>query len=390
MHTNRQICSCGICRSASLDLLWDLPKLPLTEQYGTYDAIQKLHWDQQLLICTQCGHVQLGIQLAPAFLYTPAEYSFRTSQSKTARMGTEIFYQFFRKLSQGHSYRSLVDIGGNDLFLAKMANIPQSCVVDPICSAQDGQLVEGVKVFGRFIEEIDFQKEGFQPDLVFCRHVLEHVAHPRELLSQLFQQCSPDALYLFEIPCFENLVEAHRFDAIFHQHYHYFDLATFQRLIAEVGGEYVDHLYNRQGSCGGALLIAFRQGSRQPQVRMDIRTRQELFKREIVSYQKQMELLADRLVGFHQQIYGYGASLMLATLGYHLGTDFSELICVLDDDPQKDQIGYRNIPVTVRFSTKIPIEPHSNFLITSLENSRAIFKRITELTPRRILVPLIN
>lgn len=389
---NHFIKHCGVCNSPSLDLLWDLPKFPLTEKYGAYNPQNQMHYDQQLLICDQCGHVQLGMQISPKFLYTPSEYSFRTSQSTTARLGTEFFFQFFNKVCGAREYNSLLDIGGNDLFLAKMAKVPNRWVIDPVCSSQDGQVIEGIKILGKFIEEVDFKKEAMFPDLIFCRHVLEHVAQPKELLSQLFKKCHPEALYVFEIPCFENLTEANRFDAIFHQHYHYFDIYTFQRMIKEAGGEYIAHTYNRQGSCGGAMLIAFkgRAKGEAPTHSVNPIVRKAFIKQSIANYKLQMSLLSQQIKGFSQNIYGYGASLMLATLAYHLNSDLSDLICILDDDPDKDLLGYQNIPITVRYSKNIKIEPNSNFIVTSLENSRAIFKKIMELSPRRVLVPLIN
>ncbi len=391
MSIENAIANCGVCNYTSFDVLWDLPKLPLTEKYGIFDASKQLYWDQKLLICNHCGHVQLGMQLSPNFLYTPLEYSFRTSQSKTAVFGSQLFLEFFKKLGKSREFKSLLDLGGNDLHLAKMVPIKNRYVVDPVCSPQDGQVVDGIKIVGKFIEQVDFQKEGMFPDLVFCRHVLEHVSKPRELIQQLFNQCHPEALYVFEIPCFENLMEANRFDAVFHQHYHYFDLLSFQRLITEMGGQYLAHLYNRQGSCGGALLIAFqRQKTCSKPDFIDVLKRKELIRKSIQNYRQQMQLMSEQLRKFDQNIYGYGASLMLATLGYHLRTDFSELICILDDDAQKDQISYQNVPIKVRYTGHCQPEVNSNYIITSLENTRSIFKRLMEFSPRRVLIPFIN
>jgi len=81
---------------------------------------------------------------------------------------------------------------------------------------------------------------------------------------------------------------------------------------------------------------------------------------------------------------------MLATLGYHLKTDFSQLTCVLDDDVARDGATYENIPVTVRHTTKVSPAANSSYLITSLENIRPIYRRICDLTPRRILVPPVS
>ncbi len=88
--------------------------------------------------------------------------------------------------------------------------------------------------------------------------------------------------------------------------------------------------------------------------------------------------------------YSYDGSLMLAILGYHLKTDFSILECVLDDDTSRDGATYENVPATVRHTAKVAPAPNNSYLVTSLENVRPIYRRILELTPRRLLVPLIN
>lgn len=389
MESFASLCLCGVCGKASFEKLWDLPRLPLTEKYGQYDPKKELSLDQELVICTECGHVQLKKQISAELLYTPKEYSFRTSQSNSAKRGAELFFRFFEKVRGSQTFRSFLDIGGNDLFLAKMVKADKRCVIDPICASEETQ--EGIQVIGNFIEKVDFSKEGLVPDLIFCRHVLEHIANPKQLLERLFMSCDENALYVFEIPCFENLIEANRFDAIFHQHYQYFDVKTFQRLIFEAGGEYLSHVYNRQGSCGGALLIAFRKGpSKELCPSLDVVNRKKEIQQAVADYQKEMELLSRKLKQFHQNIYGYGASLMLATLAYHLQTDFSELICVLDDDPQKEGIGYENLPVLVQNPAKMNLPENSNFIITSLENTRSIFQRVLQFSPRRILTPTVG
>jgi hypothetical protein len=383
---------CGVCEGPGLELLWDLPKFPLTEKYGIFDQNHQLYKDQQLVICEECGHVQLKIQIAPELLYSPHEYSFRTSQSITAKQGTEFFYNFYQQIKREWHFHSMLDIGGNDLYLAQMTPVPEKWVIDPVCSDSDPVQTGGVKVLGKFIEDIDFQKENLCPDLIFCRHVLEHVPRPKGLLQKLFKECNPNALYVFEIPCFENLKEANRFDAIFHQHYHYFDLISFQRLLFESGGTYVSHTYNRQGSCGGALLIAFcKTTSKEIQnIPIDVPERKWIIQQAISNYILQAKLISTQLQSLSGNIYGYGASLMLATLGYHLQTDFSQFVCILDDDQLKSGGGYKNIPVKISSPSGLEIPANSNFMITSLENVRPIFKRILQYSPRRILLPIIT
>lgn len=389
----RAIESCGIGEDREFHSLWSLPKLPLTERFGPYKADQALAYDQELLISVPTGHVQLRYQLDPKLLYTDSDYSFRTGASDKSRAGVNFFTDFLKRYTSDHTFNSIVDVGGNDLFLARMLSgqARHSAVIDPICQPIDGRVVDGILVLGRFIEQVDLSRDLPPADLVVCRHTLEHVARPRDVIDQWFRECDPDCLYALEVPCFENLVEAQRFDAIFHQHFHYYDLAAFRRLIWECGGEYLGHAFNHQGSCGGALLVAFRR-ARKPQAKpeIDLEARIARIERRLARYREQMAMMAEFVTELPKPVYGYGAGLMLATLGYHLKTNFLELECILDDDPDKDGLTYENVPVTVRHTGKMAPPPNSSYLITSLENVRPIYRRIQELTPRRIVIPLIS
>jgi len=384
---------CGISDATEFHSLWTLPALPLTERFGSYAPDKPLAYDQELVISVPTGHVQLRRHLDPKILYTESEYSFRTGASDKSRNGVSFFLDYLQRITPGRTFQSAVDVGGNDLFVARnlTAKARNCAVIDPICTATDGQTIDGIRVFGKFIEQVDLSRGLPPPDLIVCRHTLEHIAQPRAVIDQWFQQCDPDCLYVAEIPCFENLVEGQRFDAIFHQHFHYYDLASFRHLIWECGGEYLSHAFNHQGSCGGALLIAFRRAKTvQPKPVIDLPARIARIERRIARYREQMAIMGELLNTLPKPVYGYGASLMLATLGYHLHTDFSALECVLDDDPARDGATYENVPVTVRHTAKIAPPPNSSYLITSLENVRPIYRRLLELTPRRILVPLLN
>ena len=56
------------------------------------------------------------------------------------------------------------------------------------------------------------------------------------MVERLVKEGADDALYLFEVPGFDNLIERMRFDQVFHQHAQYFSLHSFLRLLDLVGG----------------------------------------------------------------------------------------------------------------------------------------------------------
>jgi len=162
-------------------------------------------------------------------------------------------------------------------------------------------------------------------------------------------------------------------------------------LITECGGEVIDHEYNFQGSCGGALFIAFQKTNRKIHpIFINIEDRKDYLEKKISHFQTHMNELSDQIEEIPKPIYGYGAGLMLATYAYHLKTDFSFMETILDDDPDKHGIGYINLPVKISHPSKVDIPDNSSYIITSLENIRPIYNRLQEFLPRRILAPFIS
>jgi hypothetical protein len=87
-------------------------------------------------------------------------------------------------------------------------------------------------------------------------------------------------------------------------------------------------------------------------------------------------------------IYGYGAAQMLPVIGYHMHTDFSELVAVIDDDESKDGIGYWNLPVKIISGKKVSDLDNSTVLITAIDNVKPIMTKLLVNRPRQIIVPL--
>ena len=102
--------------------LWKLPSLPLTERFGTYSPDTQLAFDQELLISVPCGHVQLRNQLNPKFLYNSSGYSYRTGGSGKARRDVKFFLDYLHSLTADRTFKSAVDVGGNDLFVIRGLN----------------------------------------------------------------------------------------------------------------------------------------------------------------------------------------------------------------------------------------------------------------------------
>ncbi|MDC3335864.1 methyltransferase domain-containing protein [Opitutales bacterium] len=381
--------NCGICLSTSLKRVREFPKLPLSDTYTTLeDQSVPPEIDLNLLYCDCCGHVQLGDLIDPITLYG-SNYHFRTGESAVARAGTQFHINFLERNSRNHTFNHALDIGCNDLHLLKCIEnkVIARTGIDPLLPPGKA-LQEGIQTIGGIFENLNLVKSlDTPPDLVVCRHTLEHIWEPRIVLETMMDVATNDALFLIEIPSLDVLLDRFRIDQIFHQHLQYFSLTSLTRLIEEVGGYLVDYEYNYHD--WGALVVAFRRGRKShckishffstDEAKID--STFKVFETKMAASQKTIRALSGT-------IYGYGAAQMLPVIAYHLKTDLSELKAILDDDPQKDGLTYSNLPVKIMAPHKANDFDESSVLLTAVDNASPILKQLLYKRPRRIIYPM--
>jgi SAM-dependent methyltransferase len=297
------------------------------------------------------------------------------------------------EIAPGKHFNCILDLGCNDLYLLKQLQGRANARVgiDPLWIGKEDQRDDkSITVLGAAIEDVDLDSTlKSAPDLIVCRHTLEHIYDPRLVLQKLLNAAAKDALFLFEVPGFDALVRRLRFDQVFHQHLQYFALASFQRLLEELGGVYLAHWENYHD--WGALVVAFttrsngraqRNGKVSPTFNLTtIRERYALFCRQLSATNDVLKSLEGTT------IYGYGAAQMLPVLVYHLGNDLSVLTAVLDDDPAKNGLYYWNLPLVIRHTADISDLETASVFITAVDNVKPILSKLLVRRPRHIIYP---
>lgn len=387
---------CVLC-NGRLDGVLNFPSLPLT---GIYSSIGQdkgfKKFDQELLLCKQCGHGQLKHAITPQYLYGQ-NYGFRTSDSKTASDGARFFAGYLDKLFANRYFERIVEFGCNDAYLLKLLKNKgaQLLGIDLIWKGREAEFKDPkIRIMGDGIEKINLEQTmGGVPDLIISQHTMEHVQHPKDLLMKLVSEAGEKTIFLFEFPCFDLLLERIRFDQVFHQHLQYYSVRSFLGLLDHVNCELIDLKFN--SSYWGSLLIAFQKSNKSKRPRQDIDldrfpkiTKDEINARYGI-FRKQMEATKFALdCSDRDMLYGYGAALMLPVLGYHLNTDFSGFKAILDDDPRKDGWGYINLPVKIQFPKNLDFAELS-ICLTAMDNRRPILDKLFEKRPKNIINPLL-
>jgi SAM-dependent methyltransferase len=310
-----------------------------------------------------------------------------------SRQGTEFFVATLDEIVGKRKFNCILDIGCNDLHLLKQlkGRGNQRVGVDPIWAyIEDQRDDKNITISAATIEDTKFDLIlDAPPDLIVCRHVLEHIYEPRAVLGKLLDVAADDALFLFEVPSFEELVQRLRFDQVFHQHLNYFTLTSFQRLLGEVGAVSIGHRVNYQN--WPALIVPFvkrRSGQKQlagkdlPVFNISaVRKRYSLFQRQMAITNEVLKSLKGT------KIYGYGAAAMLPTLAYHLNNDLSMLAAILDDDPAKDGLHFCNLPPIIRHASSIMDLDDASIFITAVDNVKPILGKLLAHPPLHILYP---
>lgn len=372
--------------------LIELPAFPLTEIYTRLKPTRKAGFaDQAFHLCPKCGHGQLANVVDVDLVYEgSSHYFFRTSQSAVARESAEFFRRFIMDTVGERRFQTIAEVGCNDLYLLKLLKSSAARLVgiDPILKGKEKELAEdNVVAVGDFFENVTLDSDI---DMFICKDTLEHVSGPRRLIERLVSRAGEDTLFFFQFPLLETLLAGCRFDHIFHQHLNYFSLKSIRYMLNDLGCELVNERINI--SHWGAILIAFRKSRTKNAAATTAVTPDEVLERYSL-FRSNMAVTAQRLrLLAGETIYGYGAGLMLPVLAYHLGDDLSSLKCILDDDKRKDGLYYVNLPVRISLPEGADIRDSVVMVtaIASMNNVRAILRRLFDLGPKQIIVPLNN
>jgi hypothetical protein len=364
---------CPIC-TGSLEVLIDLPSLPLTGLYTTNPVPTECSYDNELAYCPTCGHGALTTQLDPGIIYNDT-YTHRTSKSNYAVRGVGKFLDTLYKYCGYDSYGTVLDIGCSDGYM--LSRIPARRLIG--IDAAASSIYEGVEVITGSVEEVDIS--SIHPDVILMRHTIEHLQDPVGVMIKVVEAMTAESLLVIQTPTLDILVDDLRYDHIFHQHLHYFTISSLMTLLDMCGLECIHYAFDRY-DWGSIILIT------------------KLGHNTINSVPPTIDHILDNYYRFRsatdnvssiilnsREVVGYGAAQMLPVIGHHI-SNFDRITTVVDDDPSKGGKYYYNMPV--RITNELP-DTHTTYLVTGVDSSRGIMRKLIDMEVDRIvnILPVI-
>jgi hypothetical protein len=199
---------------------------------------------------------------------------------------------------------------------------------DPNATQETGR---GVEFHARFFEPLK-DMEGFAPDAVVIRHVLEHLTDPVVLLEQLAWGAASlnKPVWLFaEMPCIDRVFETGRLADFFYEHPSHFTTQSFRTLMQRAG-EVVELAHGYDGEVVFALVrLHVPESSRACAASADS------FSRRTRESGNAIRAQLDELVAQNRQVAIWGGTGKAAAFIHQFGADAKRFPLVVDSDPDK-------------------------------------------------------
>ena len=331
--------TCPICNSNTADVVLRRPGVPVHQNlvFSTEHAAREIkRGDLDIAVCAQCGFV-FNAAFDLELLSYGASYDNNQACSATFRTYLEGLVDHLVDECGVRNCR-IVDVGcGNGDFLRRLVNAPGSgntgVGFDPAYAGPefdcDGRVRFERRYYGPECADI-------VADVVICRHVIEHVPRPVDLLRTVHAalQNSPNARVYFETPDVNWIL---RNSAIWDLFYEHCSLFTAQSLTTafETAGfrvSSVDHIF-----CGQYLWIEAVVGSpgaAPSYIAADVPALAHRFAIEEANTLQEWSDVLDRMAS-RGRVALWGAGAKGVTFANLLDRQRRRIDCVVDLNPKK-------------------------------------------------------
>jgi len=231
---------CPVCGSDDVDVFFETRQVPVHCNVlwpSRDEALQAPRGDLRLGFCQECGHI-FNLAFDPTLMSYAQKYESSLHFSPHFQTYAESLVAHLVERYDLHG-KKIVEIGcGDGNFLRLLCEAGGNCGVgfDP-SFVPDSRGVAGAR---RVTIIKDFYSEQYvdhHADFICCRHVLEHIDHPRNLLNSVRRAIGErsDTPVYFEVPNAQHTLKDSGIWDLIYEHCSYFSASSLCRLFTSSG-----------------------------------------------------------------------------------------------------------------------------------------------------------
>ncbi len=334
---------CQICDSTDLEsviFIGYLPPVNTMPVIGSRPSEQPAY-PAEVLRCTRCQLVQLGLVVDPAILF-PSSYPYTSGSTRILRANFAELATEARAVLALQTSDLVVDIGSNDgTLLSNFAGHERVLGVEPTDTGKLA-IAKGIPTLIRFFggqAAAEVVATNGKAKLVTAANVFAHIEDVHGIMRGILEMLSDDGVFVSESHYVLPLIEDLQYDTIYHEHLRHYSLTSLRYLLGMHGLE--PFWAKRIPTHGGSIRV---YAGRKGQHPIDGSVAEILaleaerltpaafarFKDAVVRSKLALYTLLDRAKRDGQRIYGIGAPSRASTLVTYVGLDEGILDCVLE------------------------------------------------------------
>jgi hypothetical protein len=327
---------CQVCGHAPLETVLSLGYMPPVNQMVPIGEVQRQQpwFPTNLLYCSHCELVQLGLAVDPVIIFPP-EYPYTSGTTRILRDNFADLYAESSAMLGLAKHDLVIDIGSNDGTL--ISNFQKGghriLGIEPTDVAKIAN-ARGVPTIQRyFTPEVarEVRRDHGAAKVVTAANCFAHIEDVHSIVQGIIEMLAPDGVFISESHYLIGLLDDLQYDTVYHEHLRHYTVGSLAHLLGMHGLE-VFHARDIPTHGGSIRVYAGRKGARpvQPSVAklrsreptgQAMRERLSAFRREVMLSKIRLHALIRDIKEKGGRIYGISAPSRASTLINYVGLD---------------------------------------------------------------------
>ena len=312
-----------------------------------HEIVNQDKYNLEIARCENCGHIQLNELVDPELLFR--EYIWVTGTSIAAQKFSKEFFDIV--FSRSDTLNNVLEIASNDgTFLKpfKEHNI-EVLGVDPAENLARIANKNGIHTLPKFfnndiIHILKEHKLSQQYDAIIARNVIAHTPDPVGMLRNIEKCLANGGKAFIEYHDAYHILTSFQYDSIYHEHYSYFNLSSFE-MAAKMAGLYITDYIDSPISGGASIIVLEKEIKNQSESTIEKKQKDlksgvnsldawKEFSHKVVQHANNFRLEVKK-AKLNGPVYGYGSSARSNTLLSFCEINSDDLVAIVDNNPLK-------------------------------------------------------